>query len=158
MCVCVCVCVCAVQNAEATDERRRGYAPPAPRSSIEKQQVALRAAVSPPSEKRETASSSAAFQSDSAEGASGVSAAVAAAAAAAAALSHQRMLMSSPALPFDRVSLACVPLGRGILEYRRHRIDKCLDTLLANQTARRAMPPTIANRGQRKMADCPSYY
>ena len=109
----VCVRVCAVQNAEATDERRRGYAPPAPRSSIEKQQVALRAAVSPPSEKRETASSSAAFQSDSAEGASGVSAAVAAAAAAAAALSHQRMLMSSPALPFDRVSLACVPPREG---------------------------------------------
>ena len=102
------MCVCAVQNAEATDERRRGYAPPAPRSSIEKQQVALRAAVSPPSEKRETA-----FQSDSAEGASGVSAAVAAAAAAAAALSHQRMLMSSPALPFDRVSLACVPPREG---------------------------------------------
>ena len=55
------------------------------------------------------------------------------------------------------VSRAC-PLGRGILKYRRHRIHKCLDTLLANQTARRAMPPTIANRGQRKMADCPSYY
>jgi len=41
---------------------------------------------------------------------------------------------------------------------QRHRIDKYLDTLLANQTARKVKPPTIAKRGQRKMADCPSCY
>ena len=43
----------------------------------------------------------------------------------------------------------------------RHRLDKYLDTLLASQTARKALPPTkatIAKRGNRKMADCPSYY
>jgi len=40
----------------------------------------------------------------------------------------------------------------------RHRIDKYLDTLLANQTARKASPPSIAKSGSRKMADCPSYY
>jgi len=40
----------------------------------------------------------------------------------------------------------------------RQRIDKYLDTLLANQTPRKAMPPTTAKRGHRKMADCPSYY
>jgi len=41
---------------------------------------------------------------------------------------------------------------------RRHRIDKYLDTLLANQTARKAMQPTIDHKVQRKMADCQSYY
>ena len=41
---------------------------------------------------------------------------------------------------------------------RRHRIDKYLHTILANQTARKAMPPVIAKAGHRKMADCPSYY
>jgi len=40
----------------------------------------------------------------------------------------------------------------------RHRTDKYLRTLLANQTARKAMPLTTDKRGQRKMADCPSYY
>ena len=29
----------------------------------------------------------------------------------------------------------------------RHRIDKYLDTLLANQTARKVKPPTIAKKG-----------
>ena len=42
----------------------------------------------------------------------------------------------------------------------RHRIDKYLDsTSLANQTAaRKALPPTTDKSGNRKMADCPSYY
>jgi len=40
----------------------------------------------------------------------------------------------------------------------RHRIDIYLATLLASQTARKALPPTIAESGNRKMADCPSYY
>ena len=33
-------------------------------------------------------------------------------------------------------------------------IDKYLDTLLASQTARKAMPPTTAKRDHRKMVDC----
>ena len=36
----------------------------------------------------------------------------------------------------------------------RHRID----TLIANQTARTALPPTTAKSGNRKMADCPSLF
>jgi len=40
----------------------------------------------------------------------------------------------------------------------RDRIDKYLDTLLADQTARKALPPTTAKSRNRKMADCPSYY
>ena len=40
----------------------------------------------------------------------------------------------------------------------RHRIDKYLDTSLANQTARNALPPTAAKSGIRKMADCWSCY
>ena len=40
----------------------------------------------------------------------------------------------------------------------RHRIDKCMDTLLANQTARKVKPRTIAESRSGKMADCPSYY
>jgi len=40
----------------------------------------------------------------------------------------------------------------------RHRIDKYLDTFLASQTARKALPPIIAKSRNRKMADCPSYY
>jgi len=43
-------------------------------------------------------------------------------------------------------------------EGHRHRIDKYLDTALANQIARKALPPTIAKSLNRKMADCPSYY
>ena len=39
----------------------------------------------------------------------------------------------------------------------RHRIDKYLATLLASQTARKALPPTIAESGNRKMADCRSF-
>ena len=39
----------------------------------------------------------------------------------------------------------------------RHSRDKYLDTLLANQTARKVKPPT-KQKGQRKMADCPSCY
>jgi len=42
-------------------------------------------------------------------------------------------------------------------EYR-HRIDKYLDTLLANKTAQKALPPTTDKSCSRKMADCPSYY
>jgi len=41
---------------------------------------------------------------------------------------------------------------------RRHRIDTYLGTLLVNQTARKALPQTIAKSGNRKLADCPSYY
>jgi len=33
----------------------------------------------------------------------------------------------------------------------RHRTDKYLRTLLANQTAWKAMPPTTDKRGQRKL-------
>ena len=40
----------------------------------------------------------------------------------------------------------------------RHRIDKYLDTLLANQTAQTVKPSTIDKRGKHKMADCPNYY
>jgi len=40
---------------------------------------------------------------------------------------------------------------------RRHRIDKYLDIILANQTALKALPLTIARSRNRKMADCPSY-
>ena len=43
----------------------------------------------------------------------------------------------------------------------RHRIDKYLDTLLANHanSSEGSMkPPIIAKSGNRKMADCPSYY
>jgi len=36
----------------------------------------------------------------------------------------------------------------------RHRID----TLIANQTARTALPPTTAKSGNHKMADCPSLF
>jgi len=39
-----------------------------------------------------------------------------------------------------------------------HTIDKYLDTLLANQTVRKALPPTIDKSRSRKMADCWSYY
>ena len=39
-----------------------------------------------------------------------------------------------------------------------HRIDKYLETLLTSQTARKALPPTIAKSRNRTMADCPSYY
>jgi len=39
-----------------------------------------------------------------------------------------------------------------------HRTDKYLDTLPANQTARKALPPTTAKSRNRKMTDCPSYY
>jgi len=42
-------------------------------------------------------------------------------------------------------------------EYR-HRIDKYLDTLLANKTAQKALPPTTDKSCSRKMVDCPSYY
>ena len=35
--------------------------------------------------------------------------------------------------------------------YHRHRIDKYLDTLLANQTPRKAVPPTIAKSRKQKM-------
>jgi len=35
--------------------------------------------------------------------------------------------------------------------------DKYLDNLLASQTARKALPPTVAKSGNGKMADCPSY-
>ena len=41
------------------------------------------------------------------------------------------------------------------------RIDKYLDTLLASQAARKTArlgPATIAKSGNRKMADCASYY
>jgi len=37
-------------------------------------------------------------------------------------------------------------------------IDTDLDTLLANQTARKALPPTIAKSNNRKMAGYTSYY
>ena len=38
----------------------------------------------------------------------------------------------------------------------RHRMDKYPDTLLANQIAQKALPPTIAKNGTRKRVDCPS--
>jgi len=37
-------------------------------------------------------------------------------------------------------------------------MDKYLDTLLSSRTAQKALPPTIAKSGNRKMADCLSYY
>ena len=37
-------------------------------------------------------------------------------------------------------------------------LDKYLDTSLASQTARKALPPTIDKSRNRKMADSPSYY
>jgi len=40
-------------------------------------------------------------------------------------------------------------------DHRHIIIDKYLDTL---QTARTALPPTVAKSGNRKMADCQSYY
>jgi len=40
----------------------------------------------------------------------------------------------------------------------RHRINKYLDTLLASQTGRKALPPTTTKSGNCKMADCLSYY
>jgi len=40
----------------------------------------------------------------------------------------------------------------------RHNIEKYLDTIHVNQTARKALPPTIAKNHNRKMADCPSCY
>jgi len=45
----------------------------------------------------------------------------------------------------------------GDSQAHRHRIYKYLDSLLASQTARKAKPPTTDIRGQRKMADWPSY-
>jgi len=48
--------------------------------------------------------------------------------------------------------------GVGYIGVHRHRIDKYLDTLLGNQTARKALSPTTAKIRNRKMADCPSYY
>ena len=55
-------------------------------------------------------------------------------------------------------SLHFFPRPLAVLNFResdhRHRIDKYLDTLRANQTARKAKPPTIDKRRQRKMADC----
>ena len=51
-----------------------------------------------------------------------------------------------------------VQLNNNGCQKRRHRIDKYLDILLANQTARKAMPPTIAKSRNRKMAGCLSYY
>ena len=46
----------------------------------------------------------------------------------------------------------------GVWQIHIHRIDKYLDTLLANLTAHKALPSTTAKRGNRNMADCPSYY
>ena len=48
-----------------------------------------------------------------------------------------------------RYALACQK-NRRLRATHRHRIDKYLDTLLANQTARKALPPTIAKSGNRK--------
>ena len=45
-----------------------------------------------------------------------------------------------------KVVLVCVHC---VSCWHRHGIDKYLDTLLANQTARKVMPPTM-----HKMADC----
>jgi len=39
-------------------------------------------------------------------------------------------------------------------ENHRHGVDKYLDTLLANQTAQKALPPTTARSRNRKMVDC----
>ena len=51
------------------------------------------------------------------------------------------------------------PPRRSDASEHRHRIDKYLDTSLANQTAaRKALPPTTDKSGNRKMADCPSYH
>jgi len=47
--------------------------------------------------------------------------------------------------------------GEALRVLHWHRIDKYLDTLLANQTARKAMPPTTDKSCNRKIADCPSY-
>ena len=59
-------------------------------------------------------------------------------------------------------SLHFFPRPLAVLNFResdhRHRIDKYLDTLLASQTAQKALPPTIAKSRNRKMAYCPSCY
>ena len=64
-------------------------------------------------------------------------------------------LMPSPQL-YDR---AFLPLTTVVLVRidHKHRTDKYLDTLLANQTSRKAKPPITTKRVHRKMADCPSF-
>jgi len=75
-------------------------------------------------------------------------------------LTHVLKLYSSSQQSVTKIncSIICKTSCQSRLVTHRHRIDKSLDTVLANQTARKALPLTTAKSRNRKMADCPSYY
>ena len=64
----------------------------------------------------------------------------------------------SAARPLAIIHLSCVALGANKPDTIDIDNSQYLDALLASQTARKASPSTVAKSGNRKMADCPSYY
>jgi len=60
-----------------------------------------------------------------------------------------------PFLPPNQQRQSTKGMERRQVLVHRHRIDKYLDTLLANRTAQNALPPTTAKSPNRKMAGLP---
>jgi len=72
---------------------------------------------------------------------------------------HAAAAATQAATPGERQPLNHRPISPGQNNIRRRpliRLDHRIS--LASQTARKALPPTIAKSRNRKMVDCPSYY